>query len=132
MDKYQGQQNDFVLLSLVRTRSIGHIRDIRRLIVAASRARLGWYVFGAASVFQDCYEMQPVYRQWSERPLQLALVKGEAFGRCTRKIDDTATDVTFISGLEEMDVLVRQMTTEWEAHASATNNPDIEIEGQSE
>jgi len=39
VDKYQGQQNDYVLLSLVRSRSIGHIRDVRRLVVAMSRAR---------------------------------------------------------------------------------------------
>ena len=41
VDKYQGQQNDIVLLSLVRTRSVGHVRDVRRLVVAMSRARLG-------------------------------------------------------------------------------------------
>ena len=29
VDKYQGQQNDYVLLSLVRTRAVGHIRDVR-------------------------------------------------------------------------------------------------------
>lgn len=46
VDKYQGQQNDYVLLSLVRTRAVGHIRDVRRLVVAMSRARLGLYVFG--------------------------------------------------------------------------------------
>ena len=40
-DKFQGQQNDYVLLSLVRTRSVGHVRDVRRLVVAMSRARLG-------------------------------------------------------------------------------------------
>lgn len=45
VDKYQGQQNDYILLSLVRTRHIGHIRDVRRLVVAMSRARLGLYVF---------------------------------------------------------------------------------------
>lgn len=37
VDKYQGQQNDFVLLSLVRTRVVGHLRDVRRLVVALSR-----------------------------------------------------------------------------------------------
>lgn len=31
MDKYQGQQNDYVLLSLVRTNHFGHLRDVRRL-----------------------------------------------------------------------------------------------------
>lgn len=39
VDKYQGQQNDYVLLSLVRTRIVGHLRDVRRLVVAMSRAR---------------------------------------------------------------------------------------------
>ena len=29
VDKYQGQQNDFVLLSLVKTESVGHLRDVR-------------------------------------------------------------------------------------------------------
>ena len=41
VDKYQGQQNDYILLSLVKTNNVGHLRDVRRLIVAMSRARLG-------------------------------------------------------------------------------------------
>jgi intron-binding protein aquarius len=45
VDKYQGSQNDYILLSLVRTKSVGFMRDVRRLIVAMSRARLGLYVF---------------------------------------------------------------------------------------
>ena len=34
VDRFQGQQNDFILLSLVRTKTVGHLRDVRRLIVA--------------------------------------------------------------------------------------------------
>lgn len=45
VDKFQGSQNDYILLSLVKTKTVGHIRDVRRLIVALSRARLGLYVF---------------------------------------------------------------------------------------
>merc|ERR1711939_1222352 len=45
IDRYQGQQNDFVLLSLVRTRNVGHINELGRITVALSRARLGLYVF---------------------------------------------------------------------------------------
>ena len=41
VDQYQGQQNDYIILSLVRTKAVGHLRDIRRLVVAVSRARLG-------------------------------------------------------------------------------------------
>jgi intron-binding protein aquarius len=34
VDKFQGQQNDYILLSLVRTRTVGHFRDVRRLVVS--------------------------------------------------------------------------------------------------
>lgn len=62
VDKYQGQQNDFILISLVRTKAVGHFRDVRRLVVAMSRARLGLYVFGRASLFRNCFELQPVFK----------------------------------------------------------------------
>lgn len=45
VDRFQGSQNDYVLLSLVRTVAVGHLRDVRRLVVAMSRARLGLYIF---------------------------------------------------------------------------------------
>ena len=65
VDKYQGQQNDIILLSLVRTRAVGHLRDVRRLVVAMSRARLGLYIFGRAHLFSQCYELQPTFRSAS-------------------------------------------------------------------
>ena len=73
VDKYQGQQNDYVLLSLVRTRAVGHLRDVRRLVVAFSRARLGVYVFGRAELFANCYEMAPAMTQLMARPTHFAL-----------------------------------------------------------
>jgi intron-binding protein aquarius len=36
VDKYQGQQNDYILLSLVRSKTVGHLRDVRRLVVGLS------------------------------------------------------------------------------------------------
>lgn len=95
VDKYQGQQADYVLLSLVRTRTVGHLRDVRRLVVALSRARLGLYVFGRAAVFANCYELARAFSQLippivaggggtmgfaadPARPLRLQLVLGEA------------------------------------------------------
>lgn len=62
VDKYQGQQNDFILISLVRTKAVGHIRDVRRLVVAMSRARFGLYIFGRAALFRNCFELQPVFK----------------------------------------------------------------------
>ena len=71
VDKYQGQQNDYILLSLVRTYNVGHLRDVRRLVVAMSRARLGLYVFARVSLFKNCFELQPAFNILMKRPLQL-------------------------------------------------------------
>ncbi|RUP52306.1 LOW QUALITY PROTEIN: AAA domain-containing protein [Jimgerdemannia flammicorona] len=77
VDKYQGQQNDYILLSLVRTKSVGHIRDVRRLIVAMSRARLGLYVFCRRALFENCYELMPTFNKLVARPDKLQLKIGE-------------------------------------------------------
>jgi intron-binding protein aquarius len=91
VDKYQGQQNDIVLLSLVRTKSVGHLRDVRRLIVALSRARLGLYVFGRAALFGACAELKPALSQLLDKPTKLALVRNERYGAVTRAADDTSS-----------------------------------------
>lgn len=61
VDRYQGQQNDYIIISLVRSRHIGHLRDVRRLVVAMSRARLGLYILGRVSLFRYCKELQPAF-----------------------------------------------------------------------
>lgn len=63
MDRYQGQQNDYIILSLVRTKTIGHLRDVRRLVVAMSRARLGLYILARANLFRNCFELSPAFDQ---------------------------------------------------------------------
>lgn len=78
----QGQQNDYVLLSLVRTRTVGHLRDVRRLVVALSRARLGLYVFARVQQFANCPELRPAFdrltnRATSPKPMQLHLTPWE-------------------------------------------------------
>ncbi|KAJ3021256.1 hypothetical protein HKX48_008885 [Thoreauomyces humboldtii] len=70
VDQYQGQQNDYILLSLVRTKTVGHLRDVRRLIVAMSRARLGLYVFCRYSLFAACHDLVPVFEQLAKRPTE--------------------------------------------------------------
>lgn len=65
VDRYQGQQNDYIILSLVRTKTVGHIRDVRRLVVAMSRARLGLYVLARVSLFRNCFELRPTFSQVS-------------------------------------------------------------------
>lgn len=105
VDKFQGQQNDFVLLSLVRTRFVGHLRDVRRLVVAMSRARLGLYVFCRRSLFEQCYELQPTFQLLLQRPDHLALNLHEATAFTDRLVEDTGP-VQLVSGLEEMENIV--------------------------
>jgi intron-binding protein aquarius len=78
VDTFQGQQSDIVLLSLVRTKSVGHLRDVRRLVVALSRARLGLYVFCRQALFASCLELQPAFALLAKRPAALQLVLGES------------------------------------------------------
>lgn len=51
VDSYQGEENDIILLSLVRSNdylNIGFLDSKNRLVVALSRARRGLYIFGNA------------------------------------------------------------------------------------
>ena len=70
-----------VILSLTRTRSIGYLRDMRRMTVALSRARLGLYVLGRKEVFEACFELEEVVRRLCPdgRAQELELVMGEMY-----------------------------------------------------
>jgi intron-binding protein aquarius len=112
VDKYQGQQNDYVLLSLVRTESIGHIRDVRRLVVALSRARLGLYVFCRMTIFEKCPELKLALDIFMEKSQQtkLQLVGGESYPS-SRELAGTVDEalVLNINSVTDMGVLIYQM-----------------------
>ncbi len=112
VDKFQGQQNDFILLSLVRTRIVGHLRDVRRLVVAMSRARLGLYVFGRQSLFAQCYELQPAFTQLLQNPTRLALVPTEQHP--TQRLVGDAVTPYLVDGLGPMGALVNTLATRWQ------------------
>ncbi|XP_015770296.1 PREDICTED: intron-binding protein aquarius-like, partial [Acropora digitifera] len=95
VDRYQGQQNDYIILSLVRTKTVGHIRDVRRLVVAMSRARLGLYVLARVSLFKNCFELRPAFSQLTSRPLKLYLAANERYPPC-RPRGVQPSDVPFI------------------------------------
>lgn len=56
---------------------MGYLRDIRRMTVALSRARLGLYILGRREVFEAVYELRPAFEQLFARPDKLMLVTGE-------------------------------------------------------
>lgn len=121
VDKYQGQQNDFILLSLVRTESVGHLRDIRRLVVAASRARLGLYIFGRQHLFENCQELSHTFRLLQNKPTVLQLVDGEKFP-CARKVDEKALPTVIdVHDVTAMGVIVYQLTQR--GLSSGSNKP---------
>jgi len=114
VDKFQGQQADYVLLSLVRSEHVGHLRDVRRLVVALSRARLGLYVFGRRALFEPCPELRPALGQLFARPTKLTLIGGESYAqpptRAADGSDASGNDALLtIEGVTDMGVLVFQL-----------------------
>ncbi|KAJ9685073.1 hypothetical protein PVL29_017200 [Vitis rotundifolia] len=91
--------------SLVLTRSVGHLRDVRRLVVAMSRARLGLYVFCRRFLFEQCYELQPTFQLLLPRPDHLALNLNETTSFTDRHVADPGL-VQLVSGVEEMSGIV--------------------------
>mmetsp|Transcript_15961 Transcript_15961/g.37841 ORF Transcript_15961/g.37841 Transcript_15961/m.37841 type:complete len:1392 (+) Transcript_15961:941-5116(+) len=116
VDKYQGQQNDFIILSLVRSKAVGHLRDVRRLTVAMSRARLGLYIVGRRELFGECFELQPTMRQLLARPADLVLVPDEMFDSCERKLeDDVAPERCMqVQGVESLSNMAIALLAEWD------------------
>lgn len=125
VDKFQGQQNDFILLSLVRTRFVGHLRDVRRLVVAMSRARLGLYVFCRRSLFEQCYELQPTFQLLLKRPDHLALNMNEITSYTERDVEDPGPihHIHLVSGIEEMASIIDSLYQEKLRHQFHQNGP---------
>ncbi|PVU89006.1 hypothetical protein BB561_005611 [Smittium simulii] len=92
IDQYQGMQKDYVILSLVRTKSVGHIRDLRRLIVCLSRARLGLYVLCKSSIFLQSPEIKYSFEILNKRSQKLGIILNEKYSKSTFYIDNAAED----------------------------------------
>uniref|UniRef100_A0A7M6DR67 Poly [ADP-ribose] polymerase n=2 Tax=Clytia hemisphaerica TaxID=252671 RepID=A0A7M6DR67_9CNID len=63
VDMYQGDENDFVIVSLVRSnreRNIGFLSERNRRCVAQSRARCGVYFIGNSSMFKEHKTWRPL------------------------------------------------------------------------
>ncbi|KAM6460193.1 RNA helicase aquarius [Liasis olivaceus] len=109
VDRFQGQQNDYIILSLVRTKAVGHLRDVRRLVVAMSRARLGLYIFARVSLFQNCFELTPAFSQLTARPLQLHIIPAEYFPTLRQNGEHPSHQVHVIKNMPQMANFVYNM-----------------------
>lgn len=87
---------------------MGYLRDVRRLTVALSRARLGLYILGRREVFESCFELKPAFDLLFQRPDKLMLVPGEMFPT-SRMLDDQAQG-TPMEGVEHLGQYVYEMS----------------------
>ncbi|KAH8161674.1 hypothetical protein CIB48_g6573 [Xylaria polymorpha] len=113
VDKYQGEQNDYIILSLTRTSRVGYLRDIRRLTVALSRARLGLYIVGRREVFEACYELRSAFELLLQRPDKLILSTGEMWPSkriIAEEEGTTAPNEAIMEGVEHLGQFVYEMT----------------------
>jgi len=100
-------------LSLTRTSRVGYLRDIRRLTVALSRARLGLYVLGRREVFESCFELRQAFDILLRRPDKLQLVTGELFPSSRILKDEEGIQVpgeTQMENVEHLGQYVYEMT----------------------
>lgn len=100
-----------VILSLVRTNRPGYLRDIRRMTVALSRARLGLYVVGRRNVFESCYELSEAFSQLiASRPTKLELVTGEMWPAQRKAGEDPSEGTVVMEDVVHLGQYVYEMT----------------------
>lgn len=88
---------------------MGHLRDVRRLVVALSRSRLGFYVFGRMRLFGRCLELGPTFKYFKQRPTKLALnLEESSFQRHSGREVSTSCPVTFVDDVYGMWEIVQQ------------------------
>lgn len=98
---------------------MGHLRDVRRLVVAVSRARLGLYVMCRRDVFAGCHELKRTMDLFAEGPSRLQLVKGERYGVERLAADEVPRDrLHEVGDVVGMGSLVYKMQEDYMAGAS--------------
>ena len=100
-------------MSLTRTSRVGYLRDVRRLTVALSRARLGLYILGRREVFESCFELRQAFDILLERPDKLTLVTGELWPTKRVLNKDGSEEVpgeTTMENVEHLGQYVYEMT----------------------
>lgn len=85
---------------------------MRRLTVALSRARLGLYVLGRRSVFENCLELKPAFDILLQRPDKLILSTGELYPskRILSEENETVRGEAQMEGVEHLGQYVFEMT----------------------
>jgi intron-binding protein aquarius len=111
---------------------VGYLRDIRRMTVALSRARLGMYILGRREIFEGCFELKQAFDILLQRPDKLALVTGELWPSQRRLADDaneTVPGEAVMEGVEHLGQYVYEMAqTKMEQLRAEKGLPSAEAE----
>ena len=111
----------------MRTRRVGYLRDIRRLTVALSRARLGLYILGRREIFESCFELREAFDRLLERPTSLRLVPAEMHP--TQRDVDALVEGTEMTGVEHLGQYVFEITQAKVKRLGATGEAPSALEG---
>jgi intron-binding protein aquarius len=84
---------------------VGYLRDVRRLTVALSRARLGLYILGRREVFESCFELRQAFDLLLKRPDKLILITGELWPSQRISKDEEDNDVQGEAQMESVEHL---------------------------
>jgi intron-binding protein aquarius len=84
---------------------VGYLRDVRRLTVALSRARLGLYILGRREVFESCFELRQAFDLLLKRPDKLILITGELWPSQRILKDEEDNDVQGEAQMESVEHL---------------------------
>jgi intron-binding protein aquarius len=84
---------------------VGYLRDVRRLTVALSRARLGLYILGRREVFESCFELRQAFDLLLKRPDKLILITGELWPSQRILKDEEDNDIQGEAQMESVEHL---------------------------
>lgn len=89
VDRYQGDENDIIILSLVSTRPGNRFLALRnRFIVSASRARIGFYIVGSSKAISTNAKGGPGPSHWRRFLKDLKVCDGDGEESHLDSLDD--------------------------------------------
>ena len=97
IDGYQGEENYIILLSLVRSKKLGFVKDENRICVALSRAKCGLYCIGNFTLFKRCKLWSDILNDINSNgclgnslPLQCVRHQNETLVSCAADFDQVS------------------------------------------
>jgi hypothetical protein len=109
MEQFVGREADIVLFSMVRTNSIPEsMESMSDIINFLSRAKLGLYIFGKKSLYDDTFSLTPTMSKYSNMTSKLCLIPGESHPTL-RDVKEAVSDVCNVENYLHMAAIVRLM-----------------------